>query len=63
MDVSKKEETLVCFRNHREAADARREAHDIPGTESLLKILKAEEMQKRQQFPQLFLTDMTQKDP
>ena len=61
MHIRKEEEKALNIEE--EATDSWREEHNIPGTESLLKMMQAEEMQKESdqtQFPQLFLTVMTQ---
>jgi hypothetical protein len=62
MHIRKEEEKALNIKE--EATDAWREEHNIPGTESLLEMMQvAEEMQKESdqtQFPQLFLTVMTQ---
>jgi len=62
MHITREEEKALKIT--KEATDAGGE-HDIPCTESLLEMIQAEEIQKERdqtQFPQLFLTDMTQKD-
>jgi hypothetical protein len=44
MHITREEERALKIK---EATDAWREEHDIPGTESLLEMMQAEEMQKR----------------
>ena len=64
MHITKEEEKALGIKE--DITVAWREEHNIPGTESLLEMIQAEEMQKereiRTQFPQLFLTAMTQKE-
>jgi hypothetical protein len=44
MHITREEEKALKIKE--EATDAWREEHDIPGTESLLEMIQAEEMQK-----------------
>ena len=46
MHIRKEEEKALNIEE--EATDSWREEHNIPGTESLLKMMQAEEMQKRE---------------
>jgi hypothetical protein len=46
MHIIREEEKALKIKE--EATDAWREEHDIPGTDSLLEIMKADEMQKRE---------------
>jgi hypothetical protein len=63
MHITREEEKALKIKE--EATDAWREEHDIPGTESLLEMMQAEEMQKRGRsdtVSTVFLTAMTQKE-
>jgi hypothetical protein len=62
MHITREEEKALGIKE--EVTVAWREEHNIPGTESLLEMVQAEEMQKegdQTQFPQFFLIVMTRK--